>query len=134
MATSMVYSSNCYKKIHNLLHALITLTEAFHYTLIKHHTVSYKHTCLIVTVATVNSRLVPPPWVHRIQRNQHKIKGAVRLHPPDSSSILANMGFRGNSAILMPRGSVRRQSLSRPVSRTEEVRRLHRCAADEKKR
>lgn len=56
-----------------------------------------------------------------------KSKGAVRLHPPDSNSILANMGFRGNSAILMPSGSVRRQSLSRPVRRTESEGRDH-CA------
>ena len=45
------------------------------------------------------------------------------LHLPDSSSIFANMGFKGNSAILMPRGSVRRQSLSRPAIRTTKGRR-----------
>lgn len=68
---------------------------------------------------------MPLSLIHRIQGNEFfgkeiKSKGAVRLHLPDSNSILANMGFRGNSAILMPSGSVRRQSLSRPVRRMEE--------------
>ena len=49
----------------------------------------------------------------------------VGLHLPDSSSIFANMGFKGNSAILMPSGSVRRQSLSSPAVRTATKSRRH---------
>lgn len=51
----------------------------------------------------------------------------VGLHPPDSSSIFANMGFKGNSAILMPSGSVSRQSLSRPAMRTTIRRHVPLC-------
>ena len=74
-----------------------------------------------------HATLCPLPQGTQNLRNNFpdKIKSmrTAGLHPPDSSSIFANMGFKGNSAILMPRGSVRRQSLSRPAVRTTKDRR-----------
>lgn len=56
---------------------------------------------------------------------QGKGQCELPLELPDSRSIFANIGFKGNSAILIPRGSVRRQYLSSPVGRKAKTKNVN---------